>query len=96
MIDVTYDIYIWENKNISFKIRNHLPTVLSNQIYHTNRVMAVKLPLGKYWWTKQVKKTEIKKRAILATLPTILAGFNMLGKLTIKAANSWLGYKSQK
>ena len=29
-------------------------------------------------------------------LPEICAGINMLGRLTIKAANTWLGYKRTK
>ena len=34
-----------------------------------------------------------EKRAILVALPKLFAGINMLGGLTIKAANSWPGYK---
>ena len=75
------------NENISFKIRNHLPAILPNQIYHTTRGAAVKLLSGLCWYSKQSK--QIKK---LATLPTILAGINIIGGLKLKAANLWLGY----
>ena len=37
-----------------------------------------------------------RKRAILVTLPAIFARIIMLGRLTIKADNSWLGHKRLK
>ena len=38
----------------------------------------------------------IQKKEILAAVPVIFAGINVLGGLTIKATNSWLGYKRTK
>ena len=55
--------------------------------------MAVKLPSGDYWYSIEINKTHREKRAILVTTPNILTGLNVLSELTIKAANSWLGYK---
>ena len=43
-----------------------------------------------------VTKTQKDKRAILAALPAIVVGFSMLGRMNIKAMNSWLGYKRSK
>ena len=37
-----------------------------------------------------------KERGSLAALPTYFGGINMLDRLTIKKANSWLGYKTSK
>ena len=58
--------------------------------------MAVKLQSGECWYSKEVQNTQGKKRAILTTFPVIFAGINVLGGITIKAANSWLGYKRSK
>ena len=82
-----------KNCNNSFKIRNHLPAILPDQIYHTNRVMAVKLASGEYQYAKEVKKTQREKKAIIATLPEFFAGINVLGELAIKVINSCLDYK---
>ena len=58
---------------ILFKIRNHLPTVLPNKIFHTTRGMGLKkLPLGEYSTQKQVREHKERKKTILATLPAII------------------------
>ena len=49
-------------QNILFKIRNHLPAVLPNQIYHTYRGTEVKILSGEYWHLKATKKHREKKR----------------------------------
>ena len=40
-----------------------------------------------------VSKTKRNRTTIWAALPAVLAEINMLGRLSIKAAKSWLGYK---
>ena len=55
--------------------------------------MEVQVPLGEYLHSKEVKKTQREERAILAAVLATFAGVNVLGGLTIKSVNSWLGYK---
>ena len=43
-------------QNISFIMRNQLPSIIPNQIYHTNRDVAGKLPSGEYWYSKTATK----------------------------------------
>ena len=48
-LEIIYaDLYehIIMRKHISFKIRNHLPAILPNQIYNTTTGVAVKLQWG--------------------------------------------------
>ena len=52
---------------ISFKIRNHLPVILLNQIYLINRGMAVKLP-SRNTGTQNSEETWTEKRIILTKL----------------------------
>ena len=77
-------------QNISFKARNHLPAMLVNQIYNCKRSIAIKLPSEEYWSQKKKKLRKHKEgeRSILAALPIIFTGINILDQLTIKAADS--------
>ena len=54
-----------------------MPAVLPNQMYHSTRGIAVKLPLEEYLYLKEVKKHR-EGRAILAAHPEIFAGINIL------------------
>ena len=74
-------------------MKNHLPVILVNQRYNSNKGMAVYLQTGDYWYSMEANKTQNEKRVILVALPAVFVGINMLGGLTIKAINSWLGYK---
>ena len=58
--------------------------------------MALKLPYGDYWYSDDVKISMRWERAVMTALLTIFAGIYMLGGYTIKANNSWLGYKTSK
>ena len=49
-----------------------------------------------FLYTDDVKTLIRGKRAIMATLPAIFVGNNMLAWLTTKAANSSVGYKWSK
>ena len=43
--------------SISFKIINHFPSILGNEIYpHINIEKAVKLGTGEYWYSMEGKK----------------------------------------
>ena len=54
--------------------------------------MAVELPYRGNWYSTEVKARLGEERVMLVAPPTIFAVINMLGGLTIKAANSLLGY----
>ena len=45
---------------------------------------------------KRARNTQREKRVMLTALTRVLVGINMSSGLTIKAANSWLGYKLSK
>ena len=55
-----------KKQNTSCKIRNHLPAILPNQIYHTNRSMTVKLPLGEYQYSKMLRKHRENRESLEA------------------------------
>ena len=52
----------------------------------------MKLGSGEYWYCKTFTKILREEAAILAKLPVIFEGINMLGGLTLNAEHSWLGY----
>ena len=70
-------------QSITFKIRNHLLAIFPNLTFHTNREKAVEIPSGEYWYSRIVRKTQRKKRAIIVTLLAICVGINMLCIITI-------------
>ena len=88
---------IWIHKDEKRKhlIKDHKPSSsnLPNEIYHTKRGIAAKLPSREYWYVKEVKK---KRESNSSHTPSIFAGINMLAGLTIKTTNSWLAYKGSK
>ena len=43
-------------QHISFKIRNQLPVILPNTIYHSIRDMVVKLQMGEYQYSKEINR----------------------------------------
>ena len=53
-----FDYIVMGKQNISFKIKNPLPTILPNQIYDTKRGVAVKLHSGEYWHIKEIENTQ--------------------------------------
>ena len=57
--------------------------------------MAVKLPMGQYWYSNEVMKTQREKSNAGSTTRGF-TGIYMLGGLSIKVDNSWLGYKKQR
>ena len=70
--NVSFDTYLklfdeidMGKQNTSFNIRNCLPSILPNHIYHTNRAIAVKLQAGEEWYAEEVKKhTKIENKDV--------------------------------
>ena len=60
-------------KNSIYKIRNHLPAILPNQIVNTNRGKAAKIALGGFGYLRRVTRTRRERRTTLLALP----GLNM-------------------
>ena len=79
--------------NISFRIRNHFPAIIPTLTYQTTRLVAVKLSVQQYWYSKGGKE---QKRAIIPAVLVSFVEINRLGALTVKPANLLLGYKRLK
>ena len=88
--------FVMKKQSISFKIRNYLPDIFPDQIYHTTGGKAVKDTTGRILVLKRSKRKQREKRAILAMAPVIFARINKICGIMIKAANSWLDYKRSK